>query len=476
MLGLAREKIPAYATARNIEPTPEDVYKEAAERKAQGYHGFKIQFWDGLDRDIPRFRAAREAVGDGYPLMQDAAGMYTYTQALAAGKVLGDLDYEWFEEPIPDRNLFQLQRLTDQLDVPILAGETSRVHELAEMIRMGACDIARGDVHMKEGITGLHKAAGMADLLGFELEVHGINQPLLDTANLHVALSMSNGRWSETFHPIYYRGLKGGPLDIDAEGYKHLPPGPGPRRRARLGLDRRQHPLDAADARRLPDRAYRRTIASSRQERRAPVAIATAARPSWPSMVGGRSSSMPRRDRRPGREPASEVRRVLVPGRVRVGEPLVTVDAPPRSSPRRTSTAAVGVDVDDRLGADGRVVRPLGGCGARDLVRHEEAREQAPGNSNVAIPVRSSMSVRRDANRATTTVGSGRRTSARCRSRGCPSRARRHPRRVERPARVRVAREQPVDVDRDEVARDAVADRGRGRPPPPRASARSWRG
>ena len=155
-------------------------FQGGRERKSQGYHGFKIQFWDGLDRDIPRFRAAREAVGDGYPLMQDAAGMYTYTQALAAGKVLGELGYEWFEEPIPDRNLFQLQRLTDQLDVPILAGETSRVHELAEMIRMGACDIARGDVHMKEGITGLHKAAGMADLLGFELEVHGINQPLLE--------------------------------------------------------------------------------------------------------------------------------------------------------------------------------------------------------------------------------------------------------------------------------------------------------
>ena len=41
MLGLAREKIPAYATARNIEPTPEDVFKEAAQRKAQGYHGFR---------------------------------------------------------------------------------------------------------------------------------------------------------------------------------------------------------------------------------------------------------------------------------------------------------------------------------------------------------------------------------------------------------------------------------------------------
>lgn len=227
MLGLARDRIPAYATARTIEPTPEDVFNEARQRRAEGYHGFKVQFWDGLDRDIPRFRAAREAVGDDFPLMQDGVGMYTFADALVVGQVLGELGYTWFEEPIPDRNLFQLQRLTEQLAVPILAGETSRVHELAEGMRLGAFDIARGDVHMKHGITGLRKAAAMAELLGFDLEVHGINQPLLDTANLHVALAMSNGRWSETFHPIYYRGLKGGPLDIDADGYKHLPPGPG---------------------------------------------------------------------------------------------------------------------------------------------------------------------------------------------------------------------------------------------------------
>ncbi len=231
MLGTARKRIGAYATARNIEPTPEAVFEEARTRKEQGYHAFKVQFWDGLARDIPRYRAAREAVGPDYPLMQDAAGMYSYAEALAVGKVLGDLDYTWFEEPIPDRNLFQLQRLTDQLAVPILSGETSRVHELAEGMRMGAFDIARGDVHMKEGITGLRKAAGMADLLGFDLEIHAINQPLLDVANLHVAMSIANCRWSETFHPIYYRGLKGEPLAIDADGYKHLPTGPG------LGVD-----------------------------------------------------------------------------------------------------------------------------------------------------------------------------------------------------------------------------------------------
>jgi L-alanine-DL-glutamate epimerase-like enolase superfamily enzyme len=159
--------------------------------------------------------------------MQDAAGMYTYAEALAAGQVLGELGYEWFEEPIPDRNVQQLKRLSDQLAVPILAGETVRVHELAEQMRVGAFDIARGDVHLKEGITGLHKAVGMADLLGYDLEVHGIAQPLLEAANLHVSLAMTNGRWVETFNPIYGLGVKGDTLKIDAEGYKHLPPGPG---------------------------------------------------------------------------------------------------------------------------------------------------------------------------------------------------------------------------------------------------------
>ena len=81
--------------ARRSRPTPRRATstrrrstssRRRSERKAQGYHGFKIQFWDGLDRDIPRFRAAREAVGDDFPLMQDAAGMYTYTQAIAAGQ------------------------------------------------------------------------------------------------------------------------------------------------------------------------------------------------------------------------------------------------------------------------------------------------------------------------------------------------------------------------------------------------------
>ena len=227
LLGLARDRVACYATARTVNPSPEEVFEEAQIRREEGFRGFKIQFWDGLERDIPRFIAARDAVGDSYPLMEDAAGMYSWTDAIAAGRKLQDLDFTWFEEPLPDRQLGQLKRLTDSLDIPILAGETVLLAEMPEFLRSGAFDIARGDVLIKNGITGLHKAATMADLFGFDIEMHGIGTPLLDIANLHVAASIENCRWVEAHHPIYYRGLLGDPLGIDSEGYRRLPTGPG---------------------------------------------------------------------------------------------------------------------------------------------------------------------------------------------------------------------------------------------------------
>jgi L-alanine-DL-glutamate epimerase-like enolase superfamily enzyme len=227
LLGLARSRVPCYATARSIDPTPEQVYEEARTRKAEGYRGFKVQFWDGLERDMPRFRAAREGVGPGYPLMEDAAGGYSYVEALAAGRVLEELDFHWFEEAIPDRQLEQLRRLSDELSIPILAMETLLLHEMPEHLRRGAADIARGDVIIKSGITGLRKACAMAELFGYDLEIHGLGGFLMDVANLHVALSVENCEFVEAHDPLYERGAVGRPLAIDADGYRILPDGPG---------------------------------------------------------------------------------------------------------------------------------------------------------------------------------------------------------------------------------------------------------
>jgi L-alanine-DL-glutamate epimerase-like enolase superfamily enzyme len=227
LLGQARDRIGCYATARTIAPTPDEVHAEAQLRKDEGYQAFKVQFWDGPAIDIPRFRAAREAVGPDYPLMEDAVGMYGFGDAVLSGRALDSLDYAWFEEPIPDRQTALLRKLGDELRVPILAGETLRVSELAQGIARGDFDLARGDVHLKGGITGLHKAAGMADLLGYQLEIHAVVEPILDVANLHVACAITNCTWSEAFNPLYQRGLINDPLAIDADGFRYVPTGPG---------------------------------------------------------------------------------------------------------------------------------------------------------------------------------------------------------------------------------------------------------
>lgn len=227
LLGLARERIPTYATARTWDPTPEEVFAEAQLRRSEGFRGFKIQFWDGLERDIPRFRAAREAVGPDFPLMEDAAGQYDYLTAIKAGHELQRLGYTWFEEPIPDRQGEQLRRLADQLDIPILAFETLRLGELAGQLRLNAGDIARGDVLLSGGVTGLRKALATCEVFGWTLEIHAIGSVLLDIANLHVGLSVENCSFMEAQNPVFALGVKGLPLAIDADGCRTLPDAPG---------------------------------------------------------------------------------------------------------------------------------------------------------------------------------------------------------------------------------------------------------
>ena len=227
MLGLRRDRMPVYRTGSHYNETPEMAFAEAQQMKQEGYHGYKLTFFDGPAADIPRLQAAREAVGPDFPLMLDCVSGYTFTQALKVGQALDELNYHWFEEPIPDRHVDLLKQLAQELSVPILATETVRLRELPQYIRQHAVDLARGDVFLKAGITGLRKASAMCELFGFNLEIHALHSPLLDIANLHVACSVNNCEFLELHDPMFRFGLKYAPLDMDADGYLHLPAGPG---------------------------------------------------------------------------------------------------------------------------------------------------------------------------------------------------------------------------------------------------------
>src|SRR4029079_2115645 len=168
--------------------------------KAHGFHGYKLWCVLGPREDLPRIRAAREAVGPEFPLMADAGGHYRFTEAMQVGLVLDELGYRWYEEPISDYHIPLLARLASGLQPPSLAGEaTTPVGFLPEYVRQGAVDIVRGDVLMKAGITGMRKLAILSELHGYDLEIHGTLTPLLDIANLHVSGAIRNSEYAEVF-------------------------------------------------------------------------------------------------------------------------------------------------------------------------------------------------------------------------------------------------------------------------------------
>jgi L-alanine-DL-glutamate epimerase-like enolase superfamily enzyme len=161
--------------------------------------------------------------------MADAGGLYRFTEAMAVGLVLDDLGYCWFEEPISDYHIPLLARLAAELRTPILAGEkTTPLGYLPEYVRQGAVDIVRGDVLMKAGITGMRKLAILAELHGYDLEIHGTLTPLMDIANLHVSGAIRNSEYAEVFWEPFYRfGLKGSPLVPGPDGMLAVPTAPG---------------------------------------------------------------------------------------------------------------------------------------------------------------------------------------------------------------------------------------------------------
>ncbi len=228
LLGQYRDRVPAYATCPpQTVPTVERLAEVVADKKRQGYSGVKLQLSGGSALDIPRLRKAREVVGDGFPLMLDSSAVLTFEDALKIGRVLDELEYEWFEEPMPDAYVLQLRKLAQDVRTPILAGETVALLELAQYLSDGTIDIARADAHHKCGITGMIKALGMCEMMGFELEIHTAATPLLDMANLHLACATRLSRFVESHHDMFRFGLKGDPLRVHEDGCQHLPDGPG---------------------------------------------------------------------------------------------------------------------------------------------------------------------------------------------------------------------------------------------------------
>ena len=223
LLGGARERVKAYASTYPNLGGPEVYAEHALACQRAGYLAYKIHphyFWDpatrqptpgrpsNIDTDIATCRAVREAVGPDYVLMYDPWGTYhSLEDALKVGRVLEDLDFVWYEHPMPEYRVESYVRLARELRIPILSPEIAAggVFTRADWILRGAADMSRIDVN-RGGITGARKTAIVCEAYGVRCEIH-----MAGFGNLQVL-----GATSEDTSEWYEKGLLAPGVDYDA--------------------------------------------------------------------------------------------------------------------------------------------------------------------------------------------------------------------------------------------------------------------
>ena len=232
LLGRHRDRVKACAsappldTAEACEPMLMDIIE-------QGFRAIKLHVCGDLRIDTETCRVARRAVGDDFDLMMDAMGIYSRHQASALGQVLDDLNFRWFEDPLPDTDPNGWTALCRDLRTPVAGVDSVRFNALdyARAVADGAYDVVRMD-GSRHGITQLKQLAGLAEAFGITCEGHSFGPALSQAANLQVALSVRNSDFCELPAPL--GGLDAGVvkgLELDRDGYVLAPSGPG------LGLD-----------------------------------------------------------------------------------------------------------------------------------------------------------------------------------------------------------------------------------------------
>jgi L-alanine-DL-glutamate epimerase-like enolase superfamily enzyme len=138
-----------------------------------------------VEGDIAKAKAVRALVGDRVNLAFDASNGYSVGTAIRVGRVLEDLGFTWFEEPVEHYHLRALEAVARRLDIPVAAGEQSyTLQDLVGLIEAGV-GIIQPDIIKMGGFTGLMEAKALAQAHGVDLVPHQTQPVIGHVANLH---------------------------------------------------------------------------------------------------------------------------------------------------------------------------------------------------------------------------------------------------------------------------------------------------
>src|SRR5215472_12802574 len=192
--GAWRTRLPFYASiGGNGERTVDEVLSVVESRLTDQPAAVKIRFDNDRTKpdidipgDIAKARAVRKLVGDQLPLAFDANNGYSVGGAIRVGRVLEELGYWWFEEPVQHYHIKAMGEVARKLDITVSAGEqTYTLSGLADLIDAGV-RMVQPDIVKMGGITGLVRCAALTQAHGVELVSHQTQPTIGHLANMHV--------------------------------------------------------------------------------------------------------------------------------------------------------------------------------------------------------------------------------------------------------------------------------------------------
>jgi L-alanine-DL-glutamate epimerase-like enolase superfamily enzyme len=245
--GAHTDRIKAYASMVEVR-TPERRAEDALMLLGRGYRAIKLRLHSAtIQEDLAQVEAVRLAVGDRMEIMVDAnqaqepgtpgsenSVFWGYDRALATAKELFGLGVTWLEEPLPRYDFDGIRKLTAATDLPIAGAENNiGLHEFRQLIDTNCYDVLQPDALVCGGISMLRKIGAYAEMHYKPVAPHHGGNGLGVATHLHLSASMPNSPWVEllqdppAMEASEFQGLLAAPLEPDADGFVHLPEGPG---------------------------------------------------------------------------------------------------------------------------------------------------------------------------------------------------------------------------------------------------------
>ena len=227
MLGGYRTRVQAYASTFEHE-TVQAYVNACCSYVDQGFRAVKLHPYGDMQRDMQLYREVRKALPDTI-LMTDCVGMHDRTDAMRIGRLLQELDYHWYEEPLPDGDVEGYATLTRNLDIAVAGLDAVRLglSQYTQYMAQGAFDIVRADAG-RQGISFCRKVATVAEAFSLNFEPHGYGPGLTQAANLHLGCAIKNSQFFEVPVPVGSMDIEvSNGIKVDQEGNVTLPAGPG---------------------------------------------------------------------------------------------------------------------------------------------------------------------------------------------------------------------------------------------------------